>query len=291
MAGARLLRSRIYGYCSSWPVPPTTGSAPVGPGHPGRIRHLLVRPHRVPLHRRGHIPGRLVHRGRRHPILGNHSGRAFHCYAGACDPGRAGSPGVLPQLHEGRAGLRMVLCRPLAVRRRHADPDSRGQLPSPVHRMGAGGPLLLPVDRLLVPAPLCGRGGQKGLYHHADWRRGASDRHPAAVQRDGHFRHCHHNPRCRAGRNKLRDADGGAAAHLPGRNGQVRPVPAARLAARRHGGSDAGQRSHPRSDDGGCRRLPGGPQYSPSSSSRPTRCWWWRSLASLQPSSRRQWPL
>ena len=38
-----------------------------------------------------------------------------------------------------------------------------GQLPSPVHRLGAGGPLLLPADRLLVPAPLCGRGGQKGL--------------------------------------------------------------------------------------------------------------------------------
>ena len=125
------------------------------------------------------------------------------------------------------------------------------------------GPLLLPVDRLLVPAPLCGRGGQEGLYHHADWRRGASHRHPAAVQRDGHFRHCHHNPRCRAGRNKLRDADGGAAAHLPGRNGQVRPVPAARVAARRHGGSDAGQRSHPRSDDGGCRRVPCGAHLPP----------------------------
>ena len=41
--------------------------------------------------------------------------------------------------------------------------------------------------------------------------------------------------------------------------GQVGAVPAARLAARRHGRPHAGLRAHPRRHDGGGRRLPGGP--------------------------------
>ena len=41
------------------------------------------------------------------------------------------------------------------------------------------------------------------------------------------------------------------------RGRQVGPVPAARLAAGRHGGPDAGQRPDPRRDDGRGRRLPG----------------------------------
>ena len=66
---------------------------------------------------------------------------------------------------------------------------------------------------------------------------------------------------------------------------QVGAVPAARLAARRDGRPDAGQRPDPRGDDGDGRRLPGGPLHaavrrwprrrsssSPASAASP-RCW------------------
>ena len=49
------------------------------------------------------------------------------------------------------------------------------------------------------------------------------------------------------------------AADLRGRHGQERPVPAARLAARRDGGPDAGLRPDPCGHDGQRRRLPGRP--------------------------------
>ena len=46
--------------------------------------------------------------------------------------------------------------------------------------------------------------------------------------------------------------------HLPGRDGQVGPVPAARVAARRDGRPDAGLRADPRGDDGDGGRVPAG---------------------------------
>ena len=49
-------------------------------------------------------------------------------------------------------------------------------------------------------------------------------------------------------------------AALRGRDGQERPVPAARLAAGRDGGPDPGVRPHPRRDDGQRRRLPRRPR-------------------------------
>ena len=52
------------------------------------------------------------------------------------------------------------------------------------------------------------------------------------------------------------DLDLPAALHR--RRGQERPVPAARLAAGRHGGPHAGQRPHPRRDHGQRRRVHGG---------------------------------
>ena len=48
--------------------------------------------------------------------------------------------------------------------------------------------------------------------------------------------------------------------HLPGRDGQVGPVPAPRLAARRDGGPDAGLGADPRRDDGDGGRVPAGPR-------------------------------
>ncbi len=63
-------------------------------------------------------------------------------------------------------------------------------------------------------------------------------------------------------------------AALRRRGRQERAVPAARLAARRHGGSDAGQRPDPRRDDGQRRRLHGGALATRSSSTRTRPCWW-----------------
>ena len=59
--------------------------------------------------------------------------------------------------------------------------------------------------------------------------------------------------------------------HLPRLRRQVGAVPAARLAARRDGRPDAGQRPHPRRHDGGGRRLPRGPLSIRCSRRR--RCW------------------
>ena len=53
------------------------------------------------------------------------------------------------------------------------------------------------------------------------------------------------------------DRDGDRAAAVRRRDRQVRAAPAARLAARRDGGSDAGLRADPRRDDGHRRRVPG----------------------------------
>ena len=55
--------------------------------------------------------------------------------------------------------------------------------------------------------------------------------------------------------------------------GQERPVPAARLAARRHGGSDPGQRPDPCRDHGQRRRLYGRARY-PLVTTRTRPCWW-----------------
>ena len=57
-------------------------------------------------------------------------------------------------------------------------------------------------------------------------------------------------------------------ADLLRRDGQVRAIPAARLAARRHGRPDAGQRADPRRDDGGRGRLHALPGVLPASTSR-----------------------
>ena len=55
------------------------------------------------------------------------------------------------------------------------------------------------------------------------------------------------------------DDRGRRPAHLRRGDGQERPVPAPRLAARRDGGPDPGVGAHPRRDDGQRRGLPGGP--------------------------------
>ena len=65
------------------------------------------------------------------------------------------------------------------------------------------------------------------------------------------------------------------------RRRQERPVPAARLAAGRHGGPHAGQRPDPRRHHGQRRRLHGGALATRCSSTRTPPCWWsWASAPS-----------
>ena len=73
-----------------------------------------------------------------------------------------------------------------------------------------------------------------------------------------------------AGRRQPDPAVRGRPARVRRGDGQERPVPAARLAARRDGGPDPGVRPHPRGDDGQRRRVPRGPGQ-PALRQRPGR--------------------
>ena len=91
----------------------------------------------------------------------------------------------------------------------------------------------------------------------------------------------------RARRDRQPDpADDRRPAGLRRGDGQERPVPAARLAARRDGGPDPGLRPHPRGHDGQRRRVPGRPRQPALRGLRRRR--WWSSPGSA--SSRRSSP-
>ena len=65
---------------------------------------------------------------------------------------------------------------------------ARAQSPSAVHLLGAGRPLLLPADRLLVSEARSGARGRQGLLDDEGWRRRPADRHHPAVAHGGHVR-------------------------------------------------------------------------------------------------------
>ena len=147
--------------------------------------------------------------------------------------------GLLHRVHARRAALRLVLRVPRPVRRSHARPRAGRQPRLPLLSLGARGPGVVPADRLLAREAPGGRGGQEGLRHHANRRRGAAHRHHPALPGHGHLRHQRRHPRRRergghgadlAGYRQPRDVP-----RVPGRDGQVGPVPVPRLAARRHG--------------------------------------------------------
>ena len=95
-------------------------------------------------------------------------------------------------------------------------------------------------------------------------------------------------PDCLLGSSRRRQPDSRARRlPAPGRRGrQVRTAPAPHLAARRHGGPDAGQRADPRRDDGHRRRLPGRPHAPDLRRRRSTRTARSRSSAPSPRSSR-----
>ena len=100
-----------------------------------------------------------------------------------------------------------------------------------------------------------GRGAQ-GVPHDPNRRHRLDDRHHHHVLRRGHLQH-HGDQRVRA-EQRRRPLAAARRRHLPvhRHHRQERPVPAAHLAARRHGRPHAGVRAHPRRDDGRRRRVP-----------------------------------
>ena len=73
-------------------------------------------------------------------------------------------------LHGARRELHAVLLFPVLVRRRDARAGHRQQPAAAFHLLGIGRADLLPADWLLVSQTQRGRGGEKGVHHHAHRR-------------------------------------------------------------------------------------------------------------------------
>ena len=123
--------------------------------------------------------------------------------------------------------------------------------------LGAGRPVELPAHRLLVPQADRRPGSEEGVHRQPRRRRRVRARDHGHLRQHRHARHPRVAPRAdQPDAGRLPDpADARGPAGLRGRDGQVGPVPAARLAARRDGGPDPGLRPHPRGHDGQRRRL------------------------------------
>ena len=182
------------------------------------------------------------------------------------DDGVGARPRLLDRLH-GRGPLApALLCLSVGLQLRHADAGDGRQPGAAVLRLGGRRPLLLPADRVLVPEARGERGGHQGVRREPRRR---------LRLRARHLRHLHRVPhgeprpdlRCRAGDRRAdvrvprlpgRYPDDAVPVAVHGGDGQVGAVPAAHLAARRHGGPDAGLRADPRRHHGDRRRVHGG---------------------------------
>ena len=142
------------------------------------------------------------------------------------------------------------------------------QLPGRVRGLGAGRPVELPAHRVLVPQAIRRPGRQEGVHRQPRRRRRLRARDHAHLRDARHAGHPDGAARDRRGRAGRRR--GHRPADLRRRDGQERPVPAARLAAGRDGGPDPGLRPHPRRHDGQRRRLPR-PALQPDLRQRPGR--------------------
>src|SRR2546428_8784531 len=83
---------------------------------------------------------------------------------------------------------RPILHVPIAFRVLHARARALAVLHPDVRVLGAGGPLLVPPDRLLVHAPDRGARGREGVLDHQARRPRLRHRDRDAVVRDGHVR-------------------------------------------------------------------------------------------------------
>ena len=142
----------------------------------------------------------------------------------------------------------------------------RQQHPPGHHRLGAGRPLLVPADRLLLGGEVEPGRGEQGVPDHQVRRRRADGRRDRAVGR--HVRrsptpplqHPRRPTRPRSPAScRQRTIVLGMLLIFLGLRVEVGPDAAARVAARRHGRPDPGVRADPRRDDGHRRRVPARP--------------------------------
>ena len=158
-------------------------------------------------------------------------------------------------------GARPLLHLPVAVRVLDDGPGARAESPAAVHLLGAGRPLLVPADRLLVSEAGGGARSGQGLLDDEGRRRRTADRHRHAVAA-GRARST--SPSCATlVESGALPVDGPLAhhvLHLSRRRRQVGAVPAARLAARRDGRPDAGLGADSRRDDGDGGRVSAAPR-------------------------------
>ena len=139
--------------------------------------------------------------------------------------------------------------------------------------LGAGRPLLVHADRPLVGGEAELRRGPQGVPHHPHRRHRPDHRHDHHVLRRAARRFDiaqHQRVRAQRRASATRCCSLGAICLFIGDHRQVRSVPAAHLAARRHGRPDAGVRADPRRHHGRRRRLPRRPPL-PACSSRASR--------------------
>ena len=173
------------------------------------------------------------------------------------DRGRGSHPPVRHRVHARRRALPSLLHRPEPVRRLDAHPGSGRQLRHVVRGLGAGGPVLLPPDRVLVRAPQRLRRRQEGLRRQPDRRLRLPDRIDAGLHS---LQHLFLRGRVRPGGLGAHPGPGHRhRSHVPDRSGrEVRSDPPVRVAPRCHGGPDPGLCPDPRRHHGDGRRLRGG---------------------------------
>ena len=178
-----------------------------------------------------------------------------------------------PRLHEPRSAPDPFLLFSFALLGRDARSPRFQQSSTLVRGLGGRRRFLLPAYRFLVRTP--GGGGRRaqGLHHDADWRHRTPARNRLALCRERHPAFLRRGRGLSRSRNARparirRRTGGGLGGHrnrsfdLLRRGRKVRPVPAPRVAAGRHGGTDPGQRAHPRRDDGRGRCFPCRPRLS-----------------------------
>ena len=97
-----------------------------------------------------------------------------------------------------------------------------------------------------------GGSGEEGVYHDANRRRGPADRDSHAVQGHRDVRHLHPDTHRAERRHRSGHAKRGDASDISWGDGKVSAGAVPRVASRRHGRPDAGERADPRGDHG-CR--------------------------------------
>ena len=252
-------------------------AAPCGPQHhrcPDRLdragrRHPAVR-HRAPRRRVRELGLAVL---RRCDHTDGPAGRPPHrCDVGGGHFSQPPDPDLLCWVHGGRSRVCPVFRLHVPFHRFDAGADALQQHRAALRLLGTGRRVVIPADRVLARAAIGCCRGQEGVHHHPHRRRGLPDRDPLPVPQGrrlcgggaqclSHTRHLAGGSACcrrRGGAGRSRpDLDG--AGHLCRSRGQVGAVPAACLAAGRHGGSDPSERVDSRRHDGCCGRVPGGP--------------------------------